>query len=787
MIKNYFKIAWRNLWKHKLFSLINIFGLALSLSVCLLVMVQLQKDFSFDLFHPYPDRTFRILSEIEQTSDNQDYVLASSPLPLKTELLQFKDQVEDAVQIYPAINEKALYERKSLPLKAAFTDPSFFNVFGFKLSQGNQETALQISNSIVISAETSKRFFGDADPIGRILEFQNLGLFEVTGVLAETDQQSHLDFDAYVSALAIPQLEKSNLLSNKEQDWNTFNEAYTYVLLSENSSKPDLEKLLAQVAEKPELISDETKISFKAQKLSSITPGTDAVKNEIGKGTVWAKVWTILGVGLIILLAACFNYTNLNLARALTRAKEIGVRKVTGASRFQIFTQYIVESVLIAVLALVFAIIGYLLYDPILKTQFILIGIALLFTIIIGIGAGAFPAWILSSFRPVDVLKSLSTQKLFGNLSLKKGLLVFQFSLSLVIIVFLSAYYQQFTYVDKLDPGFASENILSIPMSGEDMVFANEISKLKGVKSISRTSEDFGMRGSGYVELYTERSSDQDKGLRAESYFIDDQIILVHELEILAGSNFSITDASAREKNILINEKLVNLLGYVNNSEAIGNSYYINDSTQVSIKGVVKDFYDKGASRYIMPLVLRNQVSGFNYLNVLVEATQKEALISLISSEWKKLNPNSPLEYQWLDKKIAAREDQGEAYTIMGFLAFITISIATIGLLGLVIYTVETRQKEISVRKIIGASVNQIMRLLSKGFLKLLLISGLIALPIGYLASLLFLQNFANKVSFGIGSLIACFLFLLIIGLLTILSNTYRAATANPADNIRTD
>ena len=557
------------------------------------------------------------------------------------------------------------------------------------------------------------------------------------------------------------------------------NNGYTYVLLNNNTSESNLDKLLTQISLKPELRSAGGKINFISQPLTSITPGTDGIYNEIGKGTVWAKLLTVTGVGLIILLAACFNYTNLTIARALTRAKEVGIRKVSGATRYQVFTQYVIEALLIALLALLFACAGLMQFKPDLQFSFQLFICALLFTVLTGMIAGAFPAWILSSFKPVHVLKSISTQKLFGNLSLQKGLMIFQFSLSLLIIIFLSAYYRQFSYVETLDPGFTSKNILTIPVSTNDHIFSNEVFRINGVENISRISEDFGMRGSGSVQVFLAKPGTQ-QGVLCDFYFADAATLPVHQLKIITGSDFPVNEEFTKEQYILINEKAATVLGFKDPADAIGKSVWLNDSTNVEIKAVVKDFYDKGAARNINPLVLRNKAGAFNYLNIQVSAADKDQVVRQVSFVWKKINPHTPFEYEWLDKKIAQREDQREAYAMMSFLAFITISIASLGLLGLVIYTVETRQKEISIRKIIGASVNQLIFLLSKGFLKLLFISGLIAMPMGYILSYIFLQNFANRVSLGIGSLLLCFLFLLVIGLITILSNTYKASVANP-------
>ncbi|MEO5893258.1 MAG: FtsX-like permease family protein [Ferruginibacter sp.] len=786
MLKNYFKIAWRNLWKHKLFSFINIFGLALSLSVCMVVMVQVKEDLSYDLFHPHPDRTYRVISGVIESKNNNQYQLASTPLPLQNELSRQTDLVEASVQLYPALKEKAGYGEKELYINGAFTDPSFFKVFGFKLSSGNEQTALAIPNGIVLSSETAFKFFGKNDPVGKILSFSKLGSFQVTGVLEKPLGKSHIDFDAYASSLTLSQLEKSKALPERQNNWSTLNDAYTYVLLKKNIPAKSLNALLGQISLNPALRSDAGKVSFTSQPLSSITPGTDGIYNQIGRGTVWAKLLTVVSVGFIILLAACFNYTNLTIARALTRAKEVGIRKVSGATRGHIFLQYIIEAVLIAVLALAFACVLLLQFKADFHFNGQLLIAAAVFTVVTGVLAGAFPAWILSAFKPVHVLKTVLTQRLFGNLSLQKGLMIFQFTLSLVVLIFLSAYYSQFSFLETLNPGFNSKNILTIPLPGKAKIFSNEIARISGVERISRSSENFGMRGDGSIPVFLDKPVN-GQGIFNEFYFVDAAAIPVHQLQIIAGTNFSADEEYEKEKFILINERSVGVLGLKNPVAAIGKMLWLNDTTKVEVRGIIKDFYDKGAARNINPLILRNRDDAFNYLNIQVSAADKEGVVKKISSVWDILNPDTPFAYEWLDKKIAQREDQSDAYSTLGFLAFITISIASLGLLGLVIYTVETRQKEISIRKVIGASSQQLMFLLSKGFLKLLLIAGLIALPLGYIVSWFFLQNFANRVPFGIGSLLLSFLFLMGIGLATILSNTYQVAVANPVKNLRTE
>ncbi|NEU08563.1 FtsX-like permease family protein [Flavihumibacter sp. R14] len=780
--------------KNRLFAFINIFGLALSLSVCMMVMIRLYDDLSYDRFHPLADRTFRILSKISKP-DGDQWKLASSPLPLKNALSLHNDAIESSVRIYPAINHKAATTTKELSIRGAFTEPSFFTVFGFTLSSGNKTTALHQPNGVVLSSSLANRFFGKNDAIGQILTIEKLGIFEVTGVLTEIPGKTHLDFDAYFSSAALPQLEKTKLLPARLGNWDTFEHSYNYVVLRKSVSEETLTKLLDQEAAALNKESKDVRIGFLFQPLSGITPGDSSVYNGIGRGTSWAKVYTEAGVAFIILLAACFNYTSLTVARTLSRAREVGIRKVMGASRAQIFLQYIIESVILALFALLFA---YILLQEILRfkpfndsyefipavdiTPGLLISF-LLFTLATGIMAGAFPAWILSAFKPVRVLRNVATEKVFGNISLQKGLLIFQFSLSLLIIIFLSTFYRQFSFMSTINYGFRNENIISIPLTGSSEVLISKISGVSGVTAVSRTSENFGKYNSGTAPVISDKRS-RNK-INVDYYFTDKAVIPVMNLKLLAGNNFLQNGTPEKEKEILINEQAVKLLGFGNNDQAIGKVVWLNDSVPLQISGVLNDFYYQGVANRIGPMMLRNNSDNYNYLNVQVNAADKVRLVKEIEKVWKKLYPHDAFSYFWLDKRLAEMQNQTATISLLGFLSFMTIAIASLGLLGLVIYTVETRRKEIGIRKVLGASVKQLMFILSQGFFKLLLIAGLIAIPLAYTLCFFFLQNFPNRVQVGAGSLALCFMFLLAIGTLTIISNIYRTATENPVNSLR--
>ena len=797
MIRNYLKIAWRSFLKKSLFSFINVFGLALSLSVCMLVMIRMKDAFSYDRFHPHPDRTYRIISEIKNKKGDH-WKMASTPLPLEQSLLQNNNVAEKIVRIYPAINEKTSTATKELNIRGAFTDPSFFDVFGFTLKQGNEKEALIQPNKIVLSSATAERFFGKKQAVGEILNLGNLGVFEVTGVLNNFPGKSHLDLDAYVSFSTIPQLEKLHKLPAMSQSWDSFEKGYTYVLLNKDASVNALQNSLQGVSTEVNKLSKDGQFNFITEPLSSITPGNSDVYNGLGSGTSWMKIYVEAAIALIILIAACFNYTNLTIARALTRAKEVGIRKVAGAVRRQIFTQYIIESVLVALFALVFAFILFMFmmrYKPFndgyemipdVSLDLSLISVFIVFTVLTGCIAGALPAWILSSFKPVQVLKSISTKKLFGNISLQKGLVVFQFTLSLVIIIFLSAFYSQFSFIGKADYGFRKDNTLIIPLNGnKPEIIRNAISGINGVDNITAVSDNFGNRQTGDIPVLYNK--DQNQRLNLAYYYTDENVVPVMDLTLKAGDNLPVTNNENKSKYMLINEKAVRAMGFRNPDDAVNKTVWLNDTLLATITGVISDFYYRNPGIDIRPMALINNPSEAKFLTLNVSATNKERLVEQIGAVWKDVTKQDNFKFSWFTKYLEEASDQSATISLLGYLAFIAVSIAALGLLGLVIYTVETRRKEISIRKILGASVKILMLYLSKGFIKLLLIAGAIAMPLGFILSKMFLQNFSLRVDFGLMSVIACFLFLLAIGLLTILSQTFKASSENPVKNLRTE
>jgi putative ABC transport system permease protein len=601
--------------------------------------------------------------------------------------------------------------------------------------------------------------------------------------------RSHIQYDMLVSMATVPALEHMGALPKKLDSWDSFEYGYTYVRLDTDLAKEGLANKLSGIAAALNEGTPGGRLSFDLQPLSSITPQASDLQREIGRGPSRGSLLGEGGIVLIILLAACFNYTNLSVARALTRSKEVGIRKLSGAQRWQIVAQYVTEATLIAFVALFLA---NVILAPILQYKpfndgyemvpAVTISLRLLlmfggFAVFVGLLAGALPAWILSAFQPARVLRGVGNHKLMGNISLRKALMVFQFSLSLVMLVFLSTFYRQFDYIASADVGFTTAGVVLIPAGNHPEAAETAFRTLAGVRGTALTSGSVGTT----TAVKVSRSNRDQQGLSMEYHSCTAEWIEMMELELVAGSTLQ-----DHALTVVINQNAVTAFEFNGPEAAIGSVIYLQDSIPVTIGGVVKDFYMQGYGNPIQPLVLQNKSDKLQFIALKTEQASA-ALTAKLKEEWTTLNPSGSFEPIWLDKEMREGNDQSAEISMLGFLGFMTVTIASLGLLGLVVYTIETRRKEVSVRKILGASVRNVVTLLSTSFFKLVIVSGIIALPVGYLLSTMFLMNFANRISVGAVDLTLCFALLLTIGLVTILSQTWRAALEDPARNLRSE
>jgi putative ABC transport system permease protein len=802
MLRIYVRAALANIKRNKLFSAINIFGLALGMSLCLLIITIVKDQFSYDRFHPNTDRTYRLNTVAIHKGDSRESY-ATSPLPLAAVLKRNYPYIENVLTLTRGLYGEAIFDNKALKIKGAFTNNEFFNVFGYELLYGNKASAFQGPNALVLTQKTARTFFGAAsNPVGKIITIKELGDFIVSGVLKDPPGKSHLEFDALGSDAFLPILEKQSPLQIVTSSWLNFNSNHTYITLKDNAHKPALDQALIDLAkthyEKVDLGSEHKGYEFFLQPLRRIVPGP-VYSNNMGNAMPVGLLWFLGIFALIIIISAGFNYNSLSLAHALSRAKEIGIRKTAGAYRYQLVLQFLIQSVLTSIMSMLVAvfIFHFLLvplfegfsifsnFDISLKEDVLVFVIFTAFSILIGLIAGLFPALYLSSFKPSGVLKNIDSIRFLPKLGLRKVLLTVQFGAALLFIIILINVYRQVNFVMHADYGFRTENIINVDLQGNDyslvkQAFINQT----GVVKISGVSHSIGTWEDRSIDV---RVSPEAEKTAIKDYSIDDEYIDNLSLPLAAGKNFTKNSQSNRELHIIVNEKFINHFKLGSPADAIGRQVILGDSIYVSIAGVLKDFHYKPLTSKIAPLVFRYIPGDITQLNVQVAGSNKAQVLSKLNAIWKKTDNAHPFTH------IPFEQELQEAYLLfndftklIGIVAFMAVTIACLGLLGLVLFVLKKRVKEVGIRKIMGASMTQITLLLSKSFARLLLIAYCIGLPVGVFINEILFSSIAYKVNLLPGYLTAVILVLLLAGL-TIGTQIIRTAFINPVKSLRSE
>lgn len=796
MLKNYLKIAIRNLWKHKLFSLINIGGLGLAMTFCFIQLIQVQSSFEKDSFHPFPHRTFRILTDATD-NNGKIYSLASTPFPLGQKLRDEQSVVEKAVRINRTFSGDLNNGIKTLRTYGLYADSSFFDVFGFKLEKGTPAIA---PRTAVITRDLAKRFFGDANPIGKTLTNADMGTFTITGVFKPIAPfESHLEEDIVLSFATLP-LTRPELSPNNWLDYNT----YTFVRLTKGTPRAALDRALAEVVKDNRKTVDFKEIKghiFRSQALTEISPDYENLLNNPGIEPIW-KIGVGLLIPLIIITLAGFNYINLTLTRSLSRAREVGVRKVAGAKRQQIIVQFLIETMLIALFALGVGYVGLIVMQANIHVRWLtwevndtrMLWIVFFgFTLLTGLLAGLLPAKILSAYQPVNILKGETVAAGLGNLGFRKVLTIIQFVVALVFMTGTGIMNSQFKYMATDNENFNRKNILNIPLGRQPLnadsdfkLLGNEMAKQAGVKRVGVASATFS-ETAGKVRLAkTAEKADEAAKKDAFIYSTDAAFIENMKLKFVAGTNMPVSpDTSVHF--VVLNQNAARTLGWKNPKDVVGQTIMLNQ-TEVIVSGVVKDFCFMRYELPVAPLVLAFDQREIGIISLEIEegADPKRVEASL-AKVWKRFYPHESFVSSWYEQQLYDRYISGGDKQLMDMMIFVVFAIATTGLLGMVTYATARRVKEVGVRKVMGASVAQIMHLLSASFVKMILIAAVIALPIGYLLGSLFLNIFTYHTKLGPGVFFTCVGVLLAIGLLTIGIQTYKAAITNPAETLRDD
>jgi len=786
MIRSYFIIAWRNLWKSKLFSFINIVGLGLAIPFSLMSLIQVQNAYELDNFHKDRDRIYRVTT-IEKPVNGSFAKYATTPFLLADKLNDYPS-VEKVTRIVRDYNWELNNRLKTLNVNTIYVEPSFFEIFNFALDKGTLPVA---PNELVITSEKAELFFGKADPIGKILTHTTYGGFKITGILKPFKRGTQFRSDVMVSMATYLNFHKQVTDSKGWAEYETF----TFIKLKENVQASSLTAVLSDISTKTSAEITDTKKThqFKPQAFKDISPAYDKLRNNPYVESISDFYFNFFFAIAIILLAG-FNYTNLTLARSLGRAKEVGIRKVAGAFRIQLVWQFIIEAIVIAMFALGLGAVFMSIIKNSLNinwiswevdNKYILWLIYFVFTIFTGVVAGIFPAWILSGFQPVKVLKGIASPASFGKLNLRKTLVVIQLVVSMCYIFFMGHLYSQFKYMATENENYNRKNIYNITLNeGNSRLLINEILKNKSVEQAGLVSIPFGSNAAAYaVKVNKIDENSLAYYFAADNYFIDNM-----KLNIIAGTNLPTSTSDSAGNFILVNEKTIKNLRLGNAQDAIGKTLILNNNDELRIAGVLKDFCYANYQFEVQPIIMQYNPSQFHVLSIKTKSVVSEnAFKDDMEDIWKKIYPHDAMVGGWYEKDMYNRYFPKEDMKFMFLLAFIIFAITLMGLFGMVTYSTEKRIKEIGIRKVVGASVSQIVNLISWSYIKLLLLAGTIALPISYITGKMFESLFIFHDKLNISLMIFFLLMIFMITIATICVQVIRSASVNPVKSLRTE
>lgn len=801
MVKSILITALRNILRNRTFSIINLIGLSVSMSLGLLIIVVIQEQFTYDSFHDDTDRIVRVNTRaLRADGGSEDY--ASVPYPLGNAIEQDYGFAESVVRVVRYLSGDAVAGTTTVPVQGLMADAKFLEMFNFPLERGDVGTALSSPSGLVLTHETAIRLFGSAEPLGREVTLPGFGEFQVTGVLAPFPAKTHMEFDVLGSTSLLPQLEKNRMVEETSASWNNYYASYVYLKLKEGTSHEVVGQALDAIVNKyysgVEVETRDKGYVFFALPLGDLTPGP-MMSNQMGTGMPMFLVIFLGVLAGIVMLMACFNYTNLMIAKSLSRVREIGIRKAIGARRGQVFLQFVGEAVVFSLLALVVS-YGLLQF---LKPAFQQLNLArefavtlgedgriylyfVGFAVVVGLVAGVLPSAYLSALKPVSVLKDAGNAQGVSRQALRKGLIVFQFTLSVCFIIIITVIFNQVSYMLEKDYGFNEKGILNVRLQGVPFEkLSAEAARIPGVVSVGGVSHRLG--------TWQDRSSDYQKGPGEKPFGMRDFMADYHYIEqlglvFLAGRNFDPTPVTGNERQVILNERALGRFGFESPLEAIGAAVYLNDSTTLEVIGVVKDFHFRPMNYEIGPLALRNHSAEFGFLSARIAPGSEKTVAAALDKLWRNYDQVHPFEWKMMEDEI------DEAYTasgfvdvvkIVGYIAFLAITLACLGMLGMAMYATRVRMKEIGIRKVMGANDGQVVLVLSRGFAWLIVIGACLGTPLGYYLGSMFLNSYAYKAPLGVVVISSGFVVMALLGSLTIVSQTWTASRRNPVESLR--
>jgi putative ABC transport system permease protein len=787
---------------HPAFAAINIVGLSVSMAVGLVLILFLRQAASQDEFHENSDRLVRIYSDFKSSSNRDNALYGTSPANLSDLLVREIPGVEQTAKVRSGFRGTLEYDGVGLPMNGIYADPAFFDLFSFELATGDPATALADPGSLVLSPREAVKFFGTEDPLGKVMRMDDDRLYTVTGILARGDYPTVIPVNALASYST---LESQAGTRDMLENWTrSIYGSYTFALLEKGVSISEVQARVDGLIPVHFAARNNNRlVSLIVQPVPDINLGV-AMGNELGATLPGAAAWFLGALGLMILLTACFNYVGLTVSRAMKRSREVGVRKVFGAARSHITLQFIIEAVAISSLSVIAA-VGLLqwMVPSFNSMSFVsqtgmtllvdyssdlgLYAVILIFTLTVGLIAGLYPALFLSRFQPAEAVKGMTDRSGKGGSLLRKSLVVIQFSLSLIFVIVTLTMSRQASYMQKADYGFAQSNIINVRLF--DVPFERFRDGLASSASVERVSgisnlPALGSRSDRWLSNQGMAVEDRVKGYQ---FSIDENLVETLELDIVAGTDLTPEMDFSTSGRVLVNEKLLKALSLGDAVDAIGESFIIGDSTVVSIAGVLRDFNTDPLTESISPNLFVYDTGSISWANVRLVPGRLEEGVADIEAAWIAMGHPRQVDHALFEVQLKDNFVNllvRDMYRLIGFIAMLTVIIACLGLLGIASFNVERRTREISIRKVLGAEVSGLVRMLSREFLVLIGIAAVVSIPIAWVASTFFLQAFEYRVNMGIGT-VALGLFAILVTTLSIIgSQTVKAALSNPVDNL---
>jgi len=793
MIKNLFLIAIRNFKKDKWYSLLNVLGLTIGITFSLFLIFYVKDELNYDRYHEKADRIYRIVSHIQEPDKKMDW--ASTQFPLGPTLKKDFPEVEETARFIG--RERTLFKngnRGFYETNVYYADSTVFSMFTYKFLEASTANALTAPHSIVITKSLAEKYFGKDGPVvGKTLKTV-YDLYKVTAVIDDVPKNSHLIFGMLISVNTLP--------PNRQGDWGGFND-FTYVLLKPGANVAAFNKKLLPLYDKymaPIFGQYNIKIKYGVQPITAIHLYSD-LQGEPGEPGSMSYVWIFSAVAFFMILIACINYMNLTTARSARRAKEIGIRKVTGSTKQQLVLQFLSESLLTSFVAVLLSVGLVILLLSSFNTIsgklftlhtllqpfniFLLIGIVL-FTGLVG---GSYPAFYLSSFKPVSILKG-ALSKASGNVNLRRSLVVLQFTIAMIMLICTWVVYSQLSYLGKKDLGFDKAKVMMVTINtGEDersKIFAlnNELRSQPGIHQVG-TGNSYPGSSNANLNLFSVQTKNGfiEKGI--ECYAIDENYVGALGMKIDKGRNF--LNSADTLHSILVNEAMVKHFGW---DDALGKRVKFPGDTSgryLEVVGVIKDFNQKSLYNPIAPLLLFYAPNG-NVIQLKTGSGDISGTIAKVEASWKKYFPQLPFEYKFLDddfnSQYAADQKRGKIFASFSIL---TIIITCLGLLGLTAFTTQQKQKEISIRRVMGASIGEVMGMITKNYLWLALIAAAIAFPVAWYFMHNWLQVFPYNAGVSVVPFVLSAFVIVITAAATAMFHSAKAALSNPAKILRSE